>query len=137
MIYPKIRNLTHLSNFVRTLFDTCENYWIAKRDETPEFLHSRIRQPIWNYVISKCRSFSAMDCNEQFSEIFREQVLGELNDLEKALFQTFYSYNENCQNCGNILNGNLSTFINYFSWGAAITADVVSNWHSILFSYYS
>lgn len=54
------------------------------------------KNPVWSYVVEKCPSFSAKDCNAQFSEIFKENVFSCLIDAEKVLFLTKCDYSALC-----------------------------------------
>ena len=140
VIFPKLTDISDLTNFVQLLYNSCHFYMNRKMEVTStgqkdyRSLAMNVRHPIWEYVKYFCPSFRAMDSNAQFSEIFQEHVFGGLNDIEEALLKTTYSYNQECQSCNNVCDGNLSTFIQYFSWDAELDFNICQNWPTVLFS---
>ena len=51
-------------------------------------LFSKIREPVWWYIINLSSLFMARDCNACFSQIFEKRTFGYLNEEEESLFMT-------------------------------------------------
>ena len=54
------------------------------------------RENVRSVLRNTCTSFSAMDDNAQFSEMFELKRFGEINDNEKTLFISQYVFKSNC-----------------------------------------
>ena len=79
VIFPEIKNLTFSSNFVSLLRRICTQYENVTQSSScintsRLYLTLYVRRPLWDYIKIKCPSFRAMDCNAQYSEIFRLEV---------------------------------------------------------------
>ena len=65
---------------------------------------SLIWQPIWDYLVAHCSSFANPDFNAEFSQIFSGHIIENLTDQESDLFETRYTLEGNCSNCGEALS---------------------------------
>ena len=74
-----------------------------------------LRSPVWEYIKTKCPSFVSMDCNAQFSEIFKEEVFSDLSAHEKDIIISNYIQHAFCNFCQQHISTNTSVFINYIS----------------------
>ena len=99
----------HLGTFGTLLLETCARYQLSSHQFRDRLSHNMyaafsrdVRQQLWDYIIINYPSFTAKDCNAQFSEIFQERVFSFSNDLEKAVFLCSYTYTETCNHCTDI-----------------------------------
>ena len=88
---------------------------------------------LFYYIIEKCPSFRAKDCNAEFSQIFQESVFNFQNDFERAMFLSTYQFNQLCTNCDHQCVGSVDVFLQYFSWEGDVN-DVIVQWPELLFS---
>lgn len=141
-LYPYFKSLAPFSSyFLNLLFTSCQRYEITVSNATPnmsfiyDLLSWEVRQPVWDYIQTKCPSFQLKDCNAQFSEIFQERVFGNLNQVEKSLFTTSYELEHHCI-CGKFLKKSFETFVRYVDFPTTnIPLDFFSSWPIYLDNY--
>ena len=63
---------------------------------------SLIRKPIWDYLVAHCSSFANRDCNAEISQIFSGHIIENLTDQESDIFETRYTLEGNCSDCGEV-----------------------------------
>ena len=99
----------------------------------------RIREHIWGYIRGKCPSHVLMNCDAQFSEIFRLPVFGDFTpevnetlvrtpELNEIFLSTFTSHAE-CRNCLQRVVKSSEVFVHY------LTSNMLSqqtNWENLL-----
>ena len=78
-----------------------------------------LRSDVWSYIIEKCPSFVRMDCSAQFSEIFRSNVL---TDIQKRNILLTYIQNGFCSDCQRNLIVNNQVFLYYVSLPQVVLA---------------
>jgi len=105
-LYPLLTDLyPHLTPFFLLIHDCCKKYSEHTRSAVPrikfvyELLSIEVRQPIWDFVISKCNTFRDRDGNAEFSQIFRQVVFGDLNVAEVSAFLTRCTFDRFCNLC--------------------------------------
>ena len=74
-------------------------------------LLSKIRKPVWSYIINLCSSFTARDCNACFSQIFEKRAFGYLNEEEESLFMTLRTFDPFCTSCSKFVTLNSSVVL--------------------------
>ena len=74
-------------------------------------LLSKIREPVWSYIINLCSTFTARDCNACFSQIFEKRTFGYLNKEEESLFMTLRTFDSFCSSCSNFVTLNSSILL--------------------------
>ena len=104
--YPLLTELyPNLTPFFLMIHDCCKKYSEHTLSAVPrinfvyELLSMEVRQPIWDFVISKCNSFHNRDGNAEFFEIFRQIVFGDLNLEEVSTFVTRCTFDRFCNLC--------------------------------------
>ena len=115
LFLPYLSNLRIRNEFTDLLFNVCSHYMSSREHSS---LLSKIREPVWLYIINLCSSFTARDCNACFSQIFEKRAFGYLNEEEESLFMTLRTFNSFCSSCSNFVNLNSSIFNNssYSIW---------------------
>ena len=123
---------------------------IASRNDL-EF--RRIRVPIWNYVKLVCPSFRRMNCDAQFSEIFRSKnfapqfpgsgtesaFIASCSDKMKENFFSIYKSIGFCSSCDKLVTVVSEVFLNYLSIQdfSGVYDDMSELWsYAILFNNY-
>ena len=78
---------------------------------------SRIRFDVWEYFKLKCPSFRRMDCNAQFSELFRRNVFSpaDFSDIEYKIIFSRYVHSGHCSLCDEQIRVNNEVLVNYIS----------------------
>lgn len=97
-----------------------------------EHLVARIRQPVWDFLVSKCPSFVNRDAEAQFSEIFSSCIFNELTEEEKSLFQTQYTLAGVCENCREPVSTQSKIMLNYVSELDLNSLENIHEWSSLL-----
>lgn len=93
------------------------------------------REPVWDYLRQKCPSFTAMDCNAQFSEIFTSNVFSNLTSSEKSKVISTYSSIGFCEYCNEDVIRNTEVLLNYVSLSQLSKLNVPTfHWYSALMS---
>ena len=59
---------------------------------------SEIREPVRSCISNLCSSFTAMDCNACFSQIFEKRTFSYLNEEGESLFMTLRTFDSFCSN---------------------------------------
>ena len=77
-------------------------------------LHA-LRSNIWDYVKTKCPSFVSMDCNAQFSELFRKELFADISNSEKNKIISVYSQRSFCNLCEKSISTHSEVLVNYIS----------------------
>ena len=72
LLLPYLSNLRIRNEFTDLLFNVCSHY-MSSREESS--LLSKIREPVWSYIINLCSSFTARDCIACFSQIFEKRTV--------------------------------------------------------------
>ena len=94
----------------------------------PQLLHGT-RDPLCSYFRTCCRSFSQMDCNAQFSEIFQTKNFTDMNAYEKEIFLTRYTYNTLCSTCDIPLTKHVTIFVNFVRYTDLLSQSMnVKDW---------
>ena len=80
-------------------------------------------------------SVHPMDCNDQFSEIFRTNVFCNLTDIQERNILSTYIQNRFCSDCQKNLTVNNKVFVHYVSLPQVVLAGYsMSDWPNDLIS---
>ena len=136
-VFNSIKEFDAVSPTIQRVLFSCQQYEILLRNhiEMPfdvnyELLQFQVRETIWDFLCEKCPSFRPRDCNAVFSDIFREQVFSDLNDLEKLALITTLNFNEVCSICNSTCIGFVNTFVQYVS---NTDPNYITDWPDMLF----
>lgn len=103
LFLPYLSNLSVRNEFTTLLFNACSGYICSTENSS---LLREVREPLWSYIIERCSSFVARDCNACFSQIFEERTFGHLNEEEENLFTTQRTFDSFCSTCANVVTLN-------------------------------
>ena len=120
VLFPYLQH-TDRSDFFDTLYNACLqyreqvfSYRIDQVIPSTDFLRLQmVREPVWELLREKCQSFSSMDCNAQFSEIFTLHTFGSVKEFEKKIFITKYNFQSYCTDCRRTFSKSVEIFVNY------------------------
>ena len=94
---------------------------------------SYLRSDIWDYMKIRCPSFTPMDCNAQFSEIFQKNVFADLNSIEQSEIISTYSQEAFCSACTRTVQCNTEVFINYIRMENVVDSNLsIQQWPSYI-----
>jgi len=89
--------ITTLNGFSRSAF--FESMLIYGTLEYDVMTRGIIREATWSNIIRSCSTFTARDCNAEFSEIFSSEIFRSITDDEKNTFQIIFNAAGYCANC--------------------------------------
>ena len=93
------------------------------------FILHVLKSDVCSYIREKCSSFVRMDCNAQFSEIFRTNVFCNLSNIHKRNTLSTYIQNGFCRDRQRNLRVNNEVFVYYVSLPQVVlTGYSMSDW---------
>ena len=119
------------------ILQTCEQFEILQTEENlnnsiVSALHE-IRKPLWDHLRSKCRSFTAMDADAQFSQIFELNTFNTMNMYESQLFLSSFLFENICENCKLGCSRKMDNFVTYITNSALLESEItMDSWFSYI-----
>ena len=110
LFLPYLSNLRIRNEFTDLPFNVCSHYMFSREDSS---LLSKIREPVWLYIINLCSSFTPRDCNTCFRQISEKRTFGYLNEEEESLFMTLTTFDSFCSSRWNFVTLNSSIVTAY------------------------
>ena len=92
-----------------------------------------IRERAWTILREKCSSFTAVDENAQFSQIFTKNVFSGLNHEQKSRLMSIHYFAGWCEHCVTPVSAELEVFVNYVTLSDTEKFDLpLSSWPELL-----
>ena len=119
------------------IFQTCEQFEIlqteGKLNNSIVYALHEIRKPLWDHLRSKCSSFTVMDADAQFSQIFELNTFNTMNMYETQLFLSSVLFENMCENCNLGCSRKMDNFVTYITNSALLDSKItMDNWFSYI-----
>ena len=114
---PCLANIENKSTVFQLIYDASSEYdnvvqnYNYERSDLISLLHT-VREPVWSHFRNCCRSLAPMNCNPQFSEIFKSKNFMNINFHEQKLFSAVITYEKPYHTCSALLVKTLPIFVN-------------------------
>ena len=69
-----------------------------------------VRERVWSFVREKCHSFESMDANAQFSEMFSNNIFGQLSDQQASALISVHYLSGQCNNSNHSVDSEVNSF---------------------------
>ena len=95
---------------------------------------AEIRELIWSLLRQKCPSFSLMNCDAQFTQIFQESIFSDMSEDEKSVFLSSYCNDGTCPTpgCGHAIRKQVKVFVHYVSQIELLSFNIsLNDWYKL------